>query len=67
MPTLGKKDKEKAKTEAKKARQNQKADKVAARRHKKEVKDSGEQDIDAILADFAARYREPRDVTIQKF
>jgi hypothetical protein len=61
---MGKKDKDKAKVEAKKARQSQKAEKVAVKRHKKELKDTGEEDIEKILADFAARDAQRTAVTI---
>lgn len=55
---MGKKDGkkvDKAKVEAKKARQAAKQEKSTVKRTKKEIKESGEEDIEAILAEFAAR------------
>lgn len=50
----GKKEDE-AKKEAKKARQASKQDKAASKRNKKSSKEAGEQDIDAIIAEFNAK------------
>ena len=53
-------DSKKAAKEAKKQKQATKADK----RNKKELKESGEEDIDAILAEFARKDAERKAVTI---
>lgn len=50
-----KKTTEKEKKEAKKLRQAAKQDKAAAKRNKKEIKESGENDIEAIISGFSQR------------
>lgn len=55
---MGKKDGkrvDKEKLEAKKARQASKQNKTANKRAKKELKDTGEEDIEAIIAEFSAK------------
>ena len=59
----GKKKIDKAKTDAKKQRQNLKADKVASKRSKKECKEAGEEDIESIIASFTRRDSERTAVT----
>lgn len=64
---MGKKDGkrvDKAKVEAKKAKKALKEQKVTTKRTKKEIKDSGEQDIEAIIADFSSKERARTAVTI---
>jgi len=53
---MGKKDKkDTAKIEAKKSRQAKKQDKTSAKRTKKELKSTGEADIESIIAEFNAK------------
>jgi N-acetylneuraminic acid mutarotase len=54
---MGKKDKkaDPAKVQAKKARQALKQEKVGLKRTKKELKDTGEEDIEKIIAEFTAK------------
>jgi hypothetical protein len=53
---MAKKDKKDlAKQEAKKARQAQKVQKTGAKRTKKELRDAGEVDIEAIIAEYTAK------------
>ena len=54
---MGKKDKrvDQAKLQAKKARQAAKQEKTTIKRTKKELKDVGEEDIEKIIAEFAAK------------
>ena len=59
-----KKDKA-AKLEAKKARQASKQEKTTIKRTKKEIKESGEEDIEAILAEFSAKDRARTAVSVQ--
>jgi len=63
---MGKKDKpkDKAKVEAKKARQNLKAEKIANKRTKKDLKESGEEDIESIIAEFMKKESSKKAVTI---
>lgn len=64
---MGKKDgkkQDKAKAEAKKARQASKQEKTSSKRLKKELKAQGEQDIESILAEFAAKEQKKNAVTI---
>ena len=63
---MGKKDKktDKVKVEAKKARQAAKQQKVASKRPKKELKDTGEEDIEVILAELRAKELQKTAVTI---
>lgn len=63
---MGKKDKraDPAKLQAKKARQAAKQEKTSTKRVKKELKDGGEVDIEAIIAEFAAKDAARSQVTI---
>ena len=63
---MGKKDKkvDKAKVEAKKARQNAKQQKLATKRDKKELKSTGENDIEAIISEFRAKELQKTSVSI---
>ena len=63
---MGKKDKkiDKAKIEAKKLRQATKATKTATKRTKKELKDAGEDDIEAIIAEFQKKDQQRTAVTV---
>ena len=63
---MGTKDKkvDKAKIDAKKARQVAKQQKVASKRNKKETKDLGEEDIESIIADIRNKDLERTAVTI---
>jgi N-acetylneuraminic acid mutarotase len=55
---------DKVKVEAKKLRQAAKVDKTTNKRVKKEIQQSGEEDIDAILAEFAAKNLAKTAVTV---
>lgn len=62
---MGKKDKkDPLKAQAKKARQEQKKQKINKKLSKKEAKDAGEIDIEAILAEFTAKEQARVAVTI---
>lgn len=61
---MGKKEDAKAKEIAKKARQAAKVEKTSKKRDKKELKETGEKDIDLILAEFAAKELTKTAITI---
>lgn len=64
---MGKKDNkkvDKAKVEAKKARIANKQSKTATKRTKKELKDAGEEDIEAIIAEFQKKDQQRTAVTV---
>lgn len=63
---MGKKDKkaDAAKIEAKKLRQATKQAKTTTKRTKKELKEAGEDDIESIIADFAAKDKARTEVSV---
>jgi hypothetical protein len=62
---MGKKDKkDPSKKEAKKARQAAKQNKTADKRYKKELKETGDKDIEEILAEFSAKESRKNAVAI---
>ena len=55
---------DKAKVEAKKARQSAKQDKTSTKRNKQEAKESGEVDIESLLAEISLKERTRTSVSI---